>query len=85
VKGRYQDRYIVIDSPPSHITAEAKFLAEYVDGIIFVVMAQKSPRKDVQKAIHILGRDKLLGVVLNGYTQARRSYYKYYDKYYKKK
>jgi protein-tyrosine kinase len=83
-KQRYKDRFIIIDSPPSQITAEAKFLAQFVDGIIFVVLASKTPRKDAQKAIEGLGRDKILGVVFNGYDQARKSYYRYYDKYYKK-
>jgi protein-tyrosine kinase len=83
-KQRYKDRFIIIDSPPTHITAEAKFLAQFVDAIIFVIMANKTPRKDAQKAIEGLGRDKVLGVVFNGYNQARKSYHKYYEKYYKR-
>jgi protein-tyrosine kinase len=84
-KQRYKDRFIIIDSPPTHITAEAKFLAQFVDAIIFVIMANKTPRKDAQKAIEGLGRDKVLGVVFNGYNQARKSYHKYYEKYYNRK
>jgi protein-tyrosine kinase len=83
-KQRYKDRFIIIDSPPTHITAEAKFLAQYVDAVIFVIMANKTPRKDAQKAIEGLGRDKVLGIVFNGYNQARKSYHKYYEKYYKR-
>ena len=56
VKGRYQDRFIVIDSAPSQTTAESNVLAKYVDGIIFVVMAQKSPREIIQKSIEDLGK-----------------------------
>ena len=82
---RYKDRFIVIDSPPTHITAETKSLAQQVDGIVFVVMARKTPRRDVQKAIENLGEEKILGIVFNGYEQARKSYRKYYDRYYKKK
>ena len=83
-KQRFKDRFIIIDSPPTHITAEAKFLAQYVDAVIFVVMANKTPRKDALKAIEALGRDKVLGIVFNGYNQARKSYHKYYEKYYKR-
>jgi protein-tyrosine kinase len=79
---KQKDRFILIDAPPSHVTAEAKFLSNYVDGIIFVVMANKTPRKDIAKAIENLGRDKVLGVVFNGYDQARKGYYKYYNRYY---
>ncbi len=84
-KDRYKDRFIIIDSPPTRITAEAKFLAQFVDAIIFVLMANKTPRKEAQKAIESLGREKVLGVVFNGYNQARKSYHKYYEKYYKRK
>ena len=40
IKQRYKDRVIIIDSAPSHISSEAKVLAEFVDGIIFGIMAQ---------------------------------------------
>jgi len=83
VKERYQDRFIIIDSPPSSVTAESKFLAQHVDGIIYVVMANKTPRKDIEKAIDNLGRDKILGIVFNGYEKVRKSYNRYYDRYYK--
>ena len=85
ITARYQDRFVVVDSPPSHITAETRSMARRVDGIIFVVMAQKTPRRYVQKAIEALGKEKILGIVFNGYDQVRKSYYRYYDRYYKKK
>lgn len=82
-KAKDKDRFIIVDAPPSHITAEVKYLSSHVDGIIFVVMAQKSPRKDIAKAMENLGRDKILGIVFNGCNQVRKDYYKYYEKYYK--
>ena len=82
VRERYQDRLIVIDSAPSQITAETRVLAESVDGIIFVVMAQGSPREEIQKAIYHIGKDRILGIVFNGFNPSRRSYHKYHDKYY---
>ena len=41
--------------------------------------------KNIEKAIDNLGRDKVLGIVFNGYEQVRKSYYRYYDRYYKGK
>ena len=81
-KGRYQDRFIIIDVPPSQVTAETNVLASYVDCIIFVVMAQKSPRETIQRSIENLGKEKILGIVFNGYSQSYKSYQKYYKKYY---
>ena len=85
VRDRYQDRFIIIDAPPSQVAAEANVLAKYVDGIILVVMAQKSPRETIQRAIENLGKQKILGIVFNGYSQSYKSYGKYYKKYYGKK
>jgi exopolysaccharide/PEP-CTERM locus tyrosine autokinase len=82
VKGRYPDRFIIIDAPPSQVTAETNVMASYMDGIIFVVMAQKSPRETIQRSIENLGRNKILGVVFNGYNKAHKGYNKYYKKYY---
>ena len=83
LKERYKDHFIVVDSAPSQITAEARVLAKYVDGIILVIMAGRSPRKEIQRAVDSLGRDKIFGIVFNGHNQSRRSYHKYYEKYYR--
>jgi protein-tyrosine kinase len=83
VKARYQDRYIIVDAAPSHVTAEAGVLSHHVDGIIYVVMAQKTPRGTVQRGIDHLGREKVLGIVFNGYSESYRSYHKYYKNYHR--
>jgi protein-tyrosine kinase len=83
IRERYDDRFVIIDSAPTHVTPEAKVLAEFVDGIIFVIMAERSPRKVIQKAINNLGKDKMLGIVFNGYSQVDKGYYKYYEEYYR--
>jgi len=84
VRDRYDDRYIIIDGTPSQVTAETSVLANFVDGIVFVVMAEKAPRAAVKRSIENLGKDKILGVVFNGYTQSYKPYAKYYKKYYGK-
>jgi len=83
VKSRYQDRYIVIDATPSQVTAEVGVLSNYVDGIVFVVMARKSPKETIRRSVENLGKKKILGIVFNGYSESYRSYRKYYRKYYK--
>jgi len=83
VRNRYDDRYIVIDATPAQVTAEANVLSQYVDGIIFVIMAERAPRDAIQRSIDNLGKDKILGLVFNGYKQSYRQYRRYYKKYYK--
>jgi len=82
VRGRYQDRYIVIDATPSQVTAEVSVLSQYVDGIVLVVMARKSPKETIRRSVENLGKKKILGIVFNGYSESYKSYRKYYKKYY---
>jgi len=85
VKQRFHDWIVVIDTAPNNVSAGTKVIAKYADAIVFVVMAQKWPRKEIQRSMESLGKDKILGVIFNGYMQANRNYRKYYDRYYGKK
>jgi protein-tyrosine kinase len=85
VKQRFRDRVVIIDTAPSNVSAGTRVIAKYVDAIVFVIMAEKWPRQEIQKSMESLGKDKILGVIFNGYMQANRNYRKYYDRYYGKK
>ena len=72
-------RYIIIDSPPIMVTTEPVILSEMVDGIILVVLAAKTPRDLVQRAIDSINKEKILGIVLNQIKSEPSSYpYKHY-------
>jgi exopolysaccharide/PEP-CTERM locus tyrosine autokinase len=77
VKDRYDDRYIIFDSPPAQIS-ETLALANFVDGILLVVKAGDTAKKLVKKTVAVLGRDKILGVVLNQCDATPKAYYQYY-------
>lgn len=62
---RYDDRYVFFDCAPLLERSEAISMAPMVDGIIMVVEAGKTSKKDVQKAVSLLPQDKFLGFVLN--------------------
>ena len=83
VKHRYQDRLIVIDSPPPGLAAETSFLARQVDGILLVVRYGKTPKEDVKDLMETVGSDKILGVVINylDMPMSRRYGYGKYGKY----
>lgn len=89
VKGRYSDRYIIVDSPPPQLTAESRALAMRVDGIVLVVKRGAAPREQVRELLDLLGRDKIIGVVFN-YSNAeamggyRYGHYGTYGNYYGK-
>lgn len=60
--------WVILDAPPIGPTADARLLTGMVGGTLFVVHAGKTQCPEVQKAIEALGRDQILGVVLNGVT-----------------
>ena len=62
---RYDDRYVIFDCSPILETSEAISMAPMMDGIILVVEAGKTARKDVQKAVSLIPEEKFLGFVLN--------------------
>jgi capsular exopolysaccharide synthesis family protein len=85
-KERYQDRYIIVDSPPPQLTAETAALAKTIDAIIVVVKYASTPKDLVKELIEKMGREKVIGVVMNGFrvpTTERYGYgkYKKYKKY----
>jgi exopolysaccharide/PEP-CTERM locus tyrosine autokinase len=65
VKLRYNDRYVIIDTPPPYMTSETNAIARFVDGIILVVRQGKTRTKEVADILDIYGREKILGVVTN--------------------
>ena len=65
MKSRYPNRYVIFDSPPVLSCSDALALATLVDGIVVVTRAGKTSRKDVVKALDMLPRDKVIGLVLN--------------------
>ena len=58
--------WVVLDAPPVGLTTDAKLLTEMVGGALFVIHAGKTQYADVRRGLDALGKDRLLGVVLNG-------------------
>jgi len=82
VKSRYDDRYILIDSPPPSMASETNAIAQYVDAIIIVACAGKTPRDAIEETIDKIGREKLIGMVLNQADRSSTKYYGYEKSYY---
>jgi protein-tyrosine kinase len=68
--------WVVVDAPPVGMTTDARLLSELVGGTLFVIRAGQSQHADVERAIKALGREHILGVVLNGTApQPNHEYY----------
>ena len=73
--------WVIIDTPPVGVLTDAKLLSAMVDGALLVVRAGKTKVELVQKAISAVGRQRILGVVLNRAVEASSDHDSYYYAY----
>ncbi len=84
---RYDDRLIILDSPPILAASETVVLSQKVDGVVLVVRHGVSSRSQIQKVVELIGKDQIIGVVFNGYEghyleDKMLGQYSYYGSYY---
>ena len=72
--------WVIVDTAPIGLLADANLLSTMVDGALLVVRAHQTPYAAVNKALENLGRDRILGVVLNA-TEGASSHHEYYGRY----
>ena len=82
MKARYPDRLVIFDVPPVLVAADALAFVPLVDHVLMVVQAGKTPLPEVKKALELLPKEKVLGIVLNRHEASTRPYY---APYYRKK
>ena len=58
--------WVIIDTAPVALLADANILAGIADAALLVIRAGATPFAAVTKALEALGRERVLGVVLNG-------------------
>jgi capsular exopolysaccharide synthesis family protein len=74
--------WVIVDTPPVGLMPDAHLLAAMVDGALLVIGAAMSPHRVVAKAAEVIGRDRILGVVLNRVSSTDMSHGAYYYSYY---
>jgi capsular exopolysaccharide synthesis family protein len=57
---------VILDTPAALGVPDAKAVAELADGVVLVVRADVTSQQDVEAALELLDRGRILGVVLNG-------------------
>jgi protein-tyrosine kinase len=84
LKHRYQDRYIIIDTPPILLFAETHALSLLVDGVLVVIKEGGVSLKGVTQMFDILKGSSVLGIVYNdaSVTSLGGKYYHHYQHYY---
>ena len=57
--------WVIIDTPPIVMLPDGNLVAAMVETVLLVVAAGKTPYAALQKTVTALGRDRIIGVVLN--------------------
>ena len=73
--------WVIVDTPPLSAAADAGLLAELVDGVLIVIRADRTPQKQIDHAINAIGKERILGVILNGIDGAETTPYSGYYGY----
>ncbi len=74
--------WVIIDTPPVALLTDAHLLASLVDAVVLVVQAAKTPLAAINRAVEAVGRERILGVVLNRADHATVYHaYDYYGSY----
>jgi Mrp family chromosome partitioning ATPase len=71
-------KWILIDAPPTTPMAEILALRAQSDATLLVARAGKTPREAIEEATRNIGRDHILGIILNGVEGLDSYYSKYY-------
>jgi capsular exopolysaccharide synthesis family protein len=70
--------WIVIDSPPAMPLADASIWSQMADGILMVARTGISKKKQLQRAVDSLDKDKVIGALLNCPRNVHTEDYHYY-------
>jgi len=65
MKERYPERYVIFDLPPVLSGADALAFSHQTDFVVMVVAAGRTAKADIKRALGLLPREKILGLILN--------------------
>jgi len=68
-------RLLIVDLPPALLSHDVLTVAPLVDGFLFVVTEGKTRREDVERVIELVGRERIVGTVLNGSIHSEQRAY----------
>lgn len=75
LRERYESRVVIFDLPPLLHTDDAIAVLPKMDCVLLVVGNGMSPNAEVEESLHLIPRDKLIGVVLNKAEVSEKTYY----------
>lgn len=79
---RQEYDWVLLDTAPLAVLPDANLLADHVDGAVLVVSAGATEFDLVDTAVRVIGKERILGVVLNGVDPRDMSTANYHADYY---
>jgi len=74
--------WVIVDTPPLGLLPDAGLLTQWVGGVLLVVRCGKAPFQLVKRTVEAVGRDRIVGVIMNAVDLAHDrnagGYYEYY-------
>jgi protein-tyrosine kinase len=74
--------WVLLDTAPLAVLPDANLLADHVDGAVLIVSAGETGFDLVDTAVRVIGKERILGVVLNGVDPRDMSTANYHADYY---
>lgn len=74
--------WVILDTPPLALLSDGQLLVRLTQAAVFVIRAGSTPFSVVNRAIDELGREFIIGVVLNGVEEGAIPATAYYGDYY---
>lgn len=70
-------RYVIVDCPPVLVCPEPITLSGIVQSTLLVVRAWRTEKRLVHDATHVIGKEKIMGIVMNDGVDASKQYLDY--------
>lgn len=67
--------WVIVDTPPLMLLPDAHLLSSIVDGAVLVVKAKSTPHDMVKRTADTIGRNRVIGVVLNQAESRNQTHY----------
>ncbi|MGV6816960.1 MAG: tyrosine-protein kinase family protein [Thiotrichales bacterium] len=77
----FPSRVVILDTPPVLVVDDVSALLNYIDKVLLVVSEGKSQKDDLRRVMELIGKDKIMGTVLNNSKELKRKKSGYYGHY----
>lgn len=72
IRGRYPDRFVILDAPPMTQAADAQTLSEMADYVVLVVPYGQVTKAQIDTCLKAIDPKKLIGIVFNNEPRVER-------------